>query len=69
MYFCQAIWLSLFSLLVSCLMSSPLFMMTELKVYTNLLSDGVTSFCYEAGKMSKTLGKLTVENISELEQY
>jgi len=43
----MAIWLSLLSLLVSCLMSSPLFMMTELKVYTNLLSDGVTSFCYE----------------------
>ena len=42
-------------------MSSPLFMMTELQVYTNLLSDGVTSFCYEAGKVSITLVKLTVE--------
>ena len=57
----KAITVSMLSLFVSAIMSSPLFMMTELKVYTNLLSDGVTSFCYEAGKMFKTLVKLTVE--------
>ena len=58
-FVCQAIWLSLLSLLVSCLMSSPLFMMTELKVYTNLLSEGVTSFCYEVVQDFRHLLKQT----------
>ena len=43
----MAVWFSLLSLFISGLMSSPLFIMTELEVYTNLLSEGVTSFCYE----------------------
>ena len=43
----QAFILSLLSLLLSTLMSSPLFLLTKLKVRKNLLTDQDTSFCYE----------------------
>ena len=49
----QAILLSIFSIVISIIMSSPLFIFSELEVYENLFTDGFTSFCTEVHSKDK----------------
>ena len=60
LYFPKAVLLSFVSFLLAAMFSSPLFFLTKLDVKHHLLSDRVTSFCYEVTEQVSFLEKVKV---------
>ena len=57
----KAVLLSFVSFLLAAMFSSPLFFLTKLDVKHHLLSDRITSFCYEVKEQGFHLEKVKVK--------